>query len=166
MARDQVTWKKAPERTVEAVKLEATARCEGAGPGQTRRRDREPGSESRRPGRNGFGHESASTHHVKKCNGTRRKHNILMRSKVCSVCGISMNRESIPGHEAMCRARRDALNPPKLVKRRTTGKRAPGHVEVAHWAAPMAARTTEKTKKKRHDGKKRHGAQRKEESCS
>ena len=31
VARDKETWKKAPELTVEAVKLEATARCEGAG---------------------------------------------------------------------------------------------------------------------------------------
>ena len=46
-------------------------------------------------------HPLGFTHHVKKCNGTRRKYNILARSKVCSVCGISMNREMIPRHEAM-----------------------------------------------------------------
>ena len=68
-------------------------------------------------------HPLGFTHHVKKCNGTRRKYNILMRSKVCSVFGISMNRESIPRHEAMCRARRDALNPSKLVKSRIPEKR-------------------------------------------
>ena len=55
VARDKETWKKASERTVEVVRLEATVRCEGAG-----RRDREPGVESRRPGRNGIGHESVS----------------------------------------------------------------------------------------------------------
>ena len=31
VARDKETWEKASERTVETVKLEATARCEGAG---------------------------------------------------------------------------------------------------------------------------------------
>ena len=58
-----------------------------------------------------------------------------------------MNRESIPRHEAMCRARRDALNPSKLVKRRITGKKAPGHVEVAYRVAPVVARPKRKQKR-------------------
>ena len=70
-------------------------------------------------------HPLGFTHHVKKCNDTRRNYNILMRSKVCSVCGTNMHRESIQRHEAMCRARRDALNPSRLVKRRITGKKLP-----------------------------------------
>ena len=85
-------------------------------------------------------HPLGFTHHVKKCNGTRRNYNILMRSKVYNVCGVSMNRESMPRHEAMCRARGDALNPPKLVKRRITGKKAPDHAEVACRVAPVVAR--------------------------
>ena len=87
--------------------------------------------------------------HVKKFNGTRRKYNILIRSKVCSVCGISMNRESIPRHEAMCWARRDALNPPDTGEEKNYRKEAPGHVEVASRAEPIAART--KRKEKRRD---------------
>ena len=51
-------------------------------------------------------HPLGFTHHVKRCNGTRRNYNIVMRSKVCNVCGISISRESMPRHEAMCRARR------------------------------------------------------------
>ena len=47
----------------------------------------------------------------------------------------------------MCKARRDVLNPPKLVKRRITGNRAPGHVEVANRVEPMAARTKRKQKR-------------------
>ena len=150
LARDKETWKKASERTVEAVKLEATARFEGAGLDTP---VEEIANLALKAGGRGAMrldmrvcpkcgdtlHPLGFTHHVKKCNGTRRNYNILMQSKVCSVCGISMNRESIPRHEAMCRARRDALNPPKA---------------------------KEKTEKRRHDGKKRHGAQRKEESCS
>ena len=112
VARDKETWKKASERTVEAVKLEATARCEGAG---LDRPTEEIATLALKAG--GLGaigldmrvcpkcgdtpHPLGFTHHVKKCNGTRRNYNILMRSKVCSVCGITMNRESIPRHEAM-----------------------------------------------------------------
>ena len=47
----------------------------------------------------------------------------------------------------MCRARRDALNPPKLVKRRITGKKAPEHVEVACRVAPVVARPKRKQKR-------------------
>ena len=49
-------------------------------------------------------HPAGFTRHVKKCNGTRRKYTIMIRSKVGSVCGISMNRESIPRHETMCKS--------------------------------------------------------------
>ena len=58
-----------------------------------------------------------------------------------------MNRESIPRHEAMCSARRDALNLSKMVKRRITGKKAPGHVEVAYRVAPVVARPKRKQKR-------------------
>ena len=112
MARDKETWKKASEITVEAVKLEATARCEGAG--LDRPVEEIANQALKAGGWSAMGldmrvcpkcgdtlHPLGFTHHVKKCNGTRRKYNILARSKVCSVCGISMNREMIPRHEAM-----------------------------------------------------------------
>ena len=60
VARDKEIWKKASERTVETVKWEATAKCEESWPGQTRRRNREPGAEGNTPGRNMIGHESVS----------------------------------------------------------------------------------------------------------
>ena len=112
---------KTSEITVEAVKLEATARCEGAG--LDRPAEEIANLALKAGGRGAIGldrecvlnaatlHPLGFTHHVKKDKGTRRKYNILMRSKVCSVCGISTNRESIPRHEAMCRASRDALKP-------------------------------------------------------
>ena len=143
VARDKETWKKASERTVEAVKLEATARCEGAG------LDRPVEEIANLALKAGTLHPLGFTHHVKKYNSKRRKYNILIRSKVCSVCGISMNRESIPRYETTCRARRDALNPPAPVRRRITRKAAPGHVGVANRTEPMAART--KIKQKRGD---------------
>ena len=160
VARDKETWKKASEITVEVVTLETTARCEEAG--LDRPAEEITNLALKAGGRGTMGldmrvcpkcgdtlHPLGFTHHVKKCNGTRRKYNILMRSKVCSVCGISMNRESIPRHEATRRARRGALNPATPVRRRITGKRAPGHVEVACRAEPMAAKA--KRRKQRGD---------------
>ena len=177
VARDKETWNQASEEVVETVKSEATARCEGMG---LDRPVEEISSLALRAG--GLGamardmrvcpkwretlHPLGFTHHVKKCHGTRRKYHILIRSKVCSVCGVSMNRESIPRHEAMCRARRDALNPPTPVTRRITGKKAPGQVERSTGRSPLPQSRRRGKKKERHDGKKRRGAQRKEESCS
>ena len=158
VAKDKETWERASARTVETVKSEATAKCEGAG--LDRPVEEIANLALKAGGRGAMGldmrvcpkcgdtlHPLGFTHHVKKCNGTRRNYNILMRSKVCNVCGISMNRESMPRHEAMCRARRDALNPPKLVKRRITGKKAPEHVEVACRVAPVVARPKRKQKR-------------------
>ena len=47
----------------------------------------------------------------------------------------------------MCRARLDALNPPKLVKRRITGKKAPEYAEVACRVEPVVARPKKKQKR-------------------
>ena len=93
--------KKASEITVEAVKLEAIARCEGAG--LDRPAEEIANLALKLGGGSAMGldmrvcracgdtlHPLGFTHHVKKCNGTRRRYNILMRSKVCSVCGISI----------------------------------------------------------------------------
>ena len=157
----QRNLEKTSERAVEVVRLEATARCEGA---DLDRPAEEIANLAKKAGDQGAVgldmrvcpkcgdtlHPLGFTHHVKKCNGTRRKCNIPIRSKVCSVCGISMNRESIPRHETMCRARRDALNSP-----------APWHVEVANRAEPMAARTKKKQKRGDTMAKKRHGAREK-----
>ena len=95
--------KKTSEITVEAVKLEATARCEGAG--LDRPAEEIANLVLKAGGQGAMGldmrvcpkcgdklHPLGFTHHVKKCNGTRRKYNILVRSKVCSVCGISVKR--------------------------------------------------------------------------
>ena len=79
----------------------------------------------RGPGCGGLGQESGDTlhplgfaSHVKKCN-------VLKRSKTYSICGVSINRESIQKHETACRARREEVNPVAPVCGRITGKRPP-----------------------------------------
>ena len=169
VARDKETWENV-RGNPGSGEMEATARCEGAGLDRPAEEIANLALQAGGQGSMGLHmrvcpkcgdtlHPLGFTHHVKKCNGTRRKYNILTRSKVCSVCGISMFRESIPMHAAMCGAS-DALNPPAPVRRGITGKRAPGHVEVANRAEPMAART--KKKQKRGDTMARSDAVHKE----
>ena len=135
-AKNKEIWEKASAETVETIKMEVTAKCEGVG--LDRPVEEIANFALKAGGRGAMGldmrvcprcgdtlHPLGFTHHVKKCNETRRNYNIVMRSKVCNVCGISMSRESMPRHEAMCSARLEALNPPKLVKRRITKKNSP-----------------------------------------
>ena len=123
MARDAEVWSQASKKVIEVVRTEALARCEGTG---LDRPVEEIASMALRAGGQGaMGlemrvcpkcgdtlHPLGFTHHVKKCNGTRTKYNILTRSKTCSICGV---------------AKRDELNLPAPVRRRRIiGKRAPG----------------------------------------
>ena len=157
--KNKEIWEKASAETVETIKLEVTAKCEGAGLDRPVKEIANLALKAGGRGAMGLDmregprcgdtlHPLGSTHHVKKCNGTRRNYNIVMRSKVCNVCGTSMSRESMPKHEAMCRARLEALNPPKLVKKRITKKKtAPVHAEVVLRMEPVVARPNKRQKR-------------------
>ena len=137
VARDVRTWAQVSKRVDEEVKREVTASCVGTG---MERPVEEIASLAADAGVQGVMclgtkvcpkrgdtlHPLGFANHVKKCDGTRRNYHIMKRSKTCSICGVSMNRESIGRHEAPCRAKREDLKPAGPVRRRITGKRPAG----------------------------------------
>ena len=91
-ARDKDIWERASAETVETIKLEVTAKCEGAG--LDRPIEEIANLALKAGGRGAMGldmrvcprcgdtlHPLGFTHHVKKCNGTRRNYNILTRQQ-------------------------------------------------------------------------------------